>query len=673
LRLHPLLVAPVYALVTACTSAAPTREAPDASARSAASYRHALPMGAAGALLGASVPNVAQIVKAALSAEAGSDAGPDGVIQVPPPTGTAAIDSANINAAIAALSPTGGLVQLQAGTYVVSSPSQPEDGSVQLNVNDSTLAGMGIGVTTIQLAPNSSDVTGIVRTATPELPGVLPANSHMTFRDFTIDGNKSNQSATARIIGFYSGITPDDVQTDLDITVIRVESMNNTGYGFDPHERTTRLLIEGCVSHDNGTDGFTLDAVYDSVVIGCTSYANARHGYNLVFGTNSVRLVGDEAYSNGQDGIVLQESTKNCVVEGNIVHDNMADGIFVNGVPNSPPNIDTTPGTNNAIVGNLVENSGMHGIHVQGESGVEIAANTIRDSSQAEGGASNQIYLDDVAGSGSTGTFYSTQNTVYANSMLVTTGVASLPKYGIYENSAGDDANMYVGNQSFGALTAQWLFQGPGSIKYAAHNGSTGAQPVEVAYAFDSPAAHGLTEWNFPPQSIVGAGGVLTSGTVYFASLTAQDTFTVGHVDLYLGAQGSTLASGGSVVGLYTFPTADAGTSATLASASADQSANWSDAGNAGALSTVALTTPTAVAAGQVVMVGILTVGTTPPAFGRAPNSTGNPANLGQTKTTPLNFSTYETTSQTALPSSVTLFTDTTESGTIPVWVGLSI
>jgi len=46
--------------------------------------------------------------------------------------------------------------------------------------------------------------------------------------------------------------------------VIRVEIMNCTGYGFDPHERTTRLYMLGCISHNNGTDGammFTLDAV----------------------------------------------------------------------------------------------------------------------------------------------------------------------------------------------------------------------------------------------------------------------------------------------------------------------------------------------------------------------------------------------------------------------------
>jgi hypothetical protein len=303
------------------------------------------------------------------------------------------------------------------------------------------------------------------------------------------------------------------------------------------------------------------------------------------------------------------------------------------------------------------------------ESGIQVASNTVRDSSQMMGGTSSQIFIDDTGGSSGGGVF-STHNTVYANSLGVTAGVSGAPNYGISENSTGDDSNMYIANQSLGALTAQWLFQGPYSVAYAAHNGITGAHPATYAYASDSPANHGLVEWNFPPQSIGTTTTPLLANTVYFAALTLQNTFTVGHVDLYLGVLGSGLTSGDNVVGLYTLSTASG--TATLASASADQTTAWTS-GTGSAKSSAALTTSVAVTAGQTVMVGILSVGTNPPAFGIGPDSSGAPASLGKSASTPFSFSVYVTTgTPTSLPSSVPLTTSgVTTTSSKPIWVGL--
>jgi len=95
-----------------------------------------------------------------------------------------------------------------------------------MSVNNSVLAGMGMGVTTIKLAAGSTGVTGIART-----PSAV-ANSKITFKDFTIDGNAANQTGTPVIVGFFCGVTPNSTATDTDIAVIRVEIMNCTGYGL---------------------------------------------------------------------------------------------------------------------------------------------------------------------------------------------------------------------------------------------------------------------------------------------------------------------------------------------------------------------------------------------------------------------------------------------------------
>jgi len=664
-----LLGVALTVFMAGCTPRVAASGEGDAGHRFVASYASVPPVGA---LLGAlpagplgEASSIAQLVGSALAASDGAATAGTGVIQVPPPTGVPDIDTANINAAISALPATGGVVQLQAGTYVVAAPNDPSLGVVTMSVNNGTLAGMGIGATTIQLAPNSPDTTGIIRTADN-----VPI-SHVTFRDFTIDGNRANQSATARIIGFFCGTSPDTTPTATDIALLHMESMNNTWYGFDPHQNTTRIFFIGCVSHDNGTDGFTLDGNYEGAVIGCVAYNNTRHGYNIVTGSNHMRLIGDEAYGNGGAGAFMQQGAKNDLIEGCIFHDNALDGIIAEGVPNLPPHIDLTSGTNNAVVGNLIESSGKNGIHVIAESGAAFVANVIVNSGQRQSGAYSQICMDEEPG-GDGGTVYSTQNVVYANSMTVTNDDAGAPEYGIYEISANEDGNMYVGNQSFGASSAQWHLQGPASIAYAAHNGSTGALPSEYAYASDAPPRHGLMEWDFPPGDINGAPRAITSGTVYFAAFAVQNTFTVGHVDVFVETPGSGLTAGESLVGLYTVSTSTG--AATLASGSADQSANWSDVGDAGVLSSVALTTPTAVTAGQVVLVAILSVGATPPALARAPYSSGGPSDVGQALGTPLNFSTYDNASSTTLPASpVTLLTDTTSAGTIPIWVGLGI
>lgn len=605
-------------------------------------------------------PFAGQVPVAAGSGEA-SQWGPGGGVTVlaPPPSGNATTDLVNIAAAIAALPVGGGTVQLQAGTYQVPAPSTASNGCVVMTVNNSVLAGMGMGATIIQLAPGSNPVTGIVRTPS----GVV--NSRITFRDFTIDGNYTAQSGSPLVHGFYCGVTPGNRATDTDITCQNLEVMNCTGYGFDPHERTTRFKAIGCVSHDNGQDGkhdgFTLDANYESELIGCIAFGNGRHGFNLVTASNAVRLVGCDSYQNSGCGIVLQNGTKDCVMAGCSVHDNVLEGILINGI-GVPSQLDPTPGFNNAVKACTIERSGSHGIQLIGASGQTITGNTIRDSGQAANNVYSQILLDE------SGANYSTGNTITANDLGTTTGVTNAPAYGIREASSNENANLVIANQISGSMTANLNLLGATTIRLAAHNGTAGAHPQVFAHAFDEPAFHGYKEWNFPPALAGSSAQVSTGGTVYLLAVQCSATETISEVSTYLGAAGSSLTAGENLLGLYTL----GGGVATL-QGTVDMSTAWSTSTNVGAASAGTLSKSTAVTAGEVVLVGLLVNGSgSLPSFSRGPGSTGSAGNAGLSKSSPYLYSVLSARGQTTLPSSITLSTDITASGALTFWVALS-
>jgi hypothetical protein len=120
-------------------------------------------------------------------------------------------------------------------------------------------------------------------------------------------------------------------------------------------------------------------------------------------------------------------------------------------------------------------------------------------------------------------------------------------------------------------------------------------------------------------------------------------------------AAGATLTAGQCFVGLYN-------SSGTRLAVSADQSANWTSTG----LKTIALTAPQTLAVGSY-YVAILAVGTTPPQFamgagGATTVSAGLATGAARFLTGP--------TSQTSLPASITLSSQTVTSGAR--WAALS-
>ena len=211
-------------------------------------------------------------------------------------------DTAAINAAVAAAhaeylkNPSAGRVTvvLPAGTLLVKGSGDKSDGAISM-LSGTALQGAGMGQTILKVADGwAGDITGVVRTPFDQV------TSNVGVFDLTIDGNRD--ATTGKIDGFYTGVRPGSPQQDSDIHVSRVEVMDCSGYGFDPHEQTLRLTIENSVSHGNGLDGFVADYIVNGVYRNNIAYGNDRHGFNITTTTTGLLLQNNIAYSNGSTG-----------------------------------------------------------------------------------------------------------------------------------------------------------------------------------------------------------------------------------------------------------------------------------------------------------------------------------------------------------------------------------
>lgn len=571
------------------------------------------------------------------------------VVAVPDPTGVAATDIANIQAAIAALPSTGGVVQLQAGTYVIPAPATASLGGVNMSVNNSVLAGQGIGVTTIKVADGTSaNITGIIRTPT------AVQNSKITFRDFSVDGNKANVSGTPIIIGAYCGVSPMSTQTDTDIAFLRVEISNCTDYGFDPHERVTRLRIIDCISHDNDFDGFTLDGIYDFVMDGCVAYSNGRHGFNLVTGTSGGRIANCAAISNGSNGFMCQNGAKKLSFTGCRARDNVGASYVVNGIPQDAPQLDTVAGGRMVFTGCTSQSPGTHGWQLIGSSDNKLVGCESFDASQAATNTSSHFRISNSGGNNST------RNSLTSCTWGSTAGVTPTAKYGVDEQSSSDGPTYVTACSGSGTATGDLNLLNATSLLAAGHNGLNQRHPASTAYAWDLPSRHGFAEWNYPGDLVASSAGViLVSGTIYGMRIDAQAGTQISNINVVCGAAASGLTAG------QCFAVIINAAGVELAR-SADLSGSF---GSTGAI-TIPLVAPFTPAAGTTLAVLLLFVGTTPPQLTRTSSTGTITPNFGQSSTSPRRFFTAGT-AQTAVTTPITM-SGTTATGSLTLWCALS-
>lgn len=370
-----------------------------------------------------------------------------------------AVDNrAAIQAAIdAAHAAGGGVVRLGEGTFGLAGHI---GGYGSLKLRDNTfLKGAGMGRTVLRVIDGwSGTITGIVRTPWGE------ATKNYGLADLTLDGNRAN--TTGKVDAYYSGGKPGGTITDEDAWVLRVEARNNSGYGFDPHERTERLMIADCTAHGNGMDGFVADYIIDGVYRDNRAWNNDRHGFNLVTTTNDFLLTGGEAKNNGGDGVVVQRgsfpipSPSNLVIEDMVLHGNGRSGVLVRL-------------SENVELRRLdIRGNGTYGVRVLGSSRVTLRDSTILDNSASRARGFSAVQIRDE-GDDVMQRVYPALGTLIVNSRIGWTPLSS-GRHAVEEQPGEVGDTAVVGSRLTGRMRAPLALVGEASTARASPAGTLG-------------------------------------------------------------------------------------------------------------------------------------------------------------------------------------------------------
>ncbi len=423
---------------------------------------------------------------------------------------SAAVDNrvAIQSAVDAAAAAGGGLVYVPAGTYGITGAPSHGNGGIYLKENV-FLMGDGMGQSSLRVMDGwNGPLTGIVRSA----PGVEKDNYGLA--DITLDGNRAN--AAGKVDAFYCGVTPDKPLSDHDVYVLRVEAMDCGGYGFDPHEVTTRLTIADSVAHGNGLDGFVADHIIDGVYRNNLSYGNDRHGFNIVTSSNDMLFQDNIARDNGGSGFTVQRgstnvpSPTNLVISGGESYRNGDDGILLRL-------------SNHVLVDGVnIHDNAQSGIHLKGSSHITIQNNTLTNNSTLKAGSYADIRIEqEIDATVAMKTFGAQYELIVNNTM--TASAVTPASYGVAE-TAGLVGNSFIGNNQFsGHSKGTMLLLGTGNT--VGQTGSTGNDTLTAGATAEDISGNGGND------SITGGAG--------------NDTLTGGDgSDLISGSAGNDSVSG---------------------------------------------------------------------------------------------------------------------------------
>ncbi len=117
---------------------------------------------------------------------------------------------------------------------------------------------------------------------------------------------------------------------------------NNILYGFDPHDRSRRLIIA-----NNDVSGTKI-----------------KHGIIISREVNDSWIFGNKTYKNHKAGIVLDRQCSNNVIANNIATQNGSDGIII------------SESSKNLVWNNVVSGNNNHGIRLRNSAAVRVQENT---------------------------------------------------------------------------------------------------------------------------------------------------------------------------------------------------------------------------------------------------------------------------------------------------------
>jgi parallel beta-helix repeat protein len=201
-------------------------------------------------------------------------------------------DETTIMKAMTYLGTSGGTITLLAGTFNINNNL--------FMSSDVVIRGQGVDITVLRLQNNAAPW----KIGTKSNAGLLHGYyiNNITVTQLTVDGNRQNQPADEAYnygkYGFYC-----EACNDVVLDTIKIKS--NVGYGFDPHGTqdtntfSNNLLIQNCISEDNGWDGYTIDQTTNAVLRNNVARNNGRHGINIVTGSNNVLIENNIIDNNG--------------------------------------------------------------------------------------------------------------------------------------------------------------------------------------------------------------------------------------------------------------------------------------------------------------------------------------------------------------------------------------
>ena len=268
-------------------------------------------------------------------------------------------DQVEINAAIQALPNTGGEIKVLDGTYNITA-------SINIDKERVTFGGCGQSTIFKRMWKGSSESDAVITFS----------KSYCTFKDFTIEGNKS-------VYAGGSGVYLTQL-TNTNILVENVFSNNNEGYGIylGMHSTNNFTLTNNTCSHNN-CSGIFMRGAENCIITGNTCYGN-NNDSNIKDG-NGIYL-----------GLI-----DHCTVTGNICYNNRYYGIY------------TTSANYSTVTGNTCYDNNIGGINIGYAISSTVTGNTCYNN------VNQGIYMIDADYSTVTG------NTCYDND-----------KYGLYTPSA---------------------------------------------------------------------------------------------------------------------------------------------------------------------------------------------------------------------------------------------
>ena len=187
---------------------------------------------------------------------------------------------------------------------------------------------------------------------------------NITIRNMTLDGNQFKQYTDENTLygryGFYCE-TCDNVVLD----TLRVTNWH--GYGIDPHGApsdyvySNGLIIQNCISENNGWDGITIDKTKNTIIKNTVSRNNGRHGINIVTGSLNTTIVNNVISNNGYwyykntsgNGITIQNNggfgTSFTYIYNNTIRNSSSANIYLNTVSNTTVVSNTISGTSSCM------------------------------------------------------------------------------------------------------------------------------------------------------------------------------------------------------------------------------------------------------------------------------------------------------------------------------------